>query len=127
MSDECIAVLTCEGPSRIIRQRGSRAWALKAENARRCNYLICTQHRKKKHPDCSEASEPHGAVFLVGKISDVIPDSIQSDRWQICISEYALHTVKDVWPGYQNPVWYPTLEELGFDPGTLEFKPISEK
>jgi len=127
MSDECIAVFTCEGPSRIIRQRGSRAWKLAPNRARKCNYLICVQHREKKHPDCSEASEPHKAVFMVGKISDVIPDSIRSDRWQICISEYALHTVMDIWPRNRYPVWYPTLEKIGIDPEALEFKPISEK
>jgi KaiC/GvpD/RAD55 family RecA-like ATPase len=127
MSDDCIAVFTCEGPSRIIRQRGSRAWKLGKDRARKCNYLICIQHREKKHSDCSEASEPHGAVFLVGKISDVIPDLEESDRWLICISEYALHTVMNAWPGHRNPVWYPPLEEIGFDPGALEFKLIPAK
>ncbi len=128
MSDEYIAVFTCEGPNRILRQRGSRAWKLgkTADRARKCLYLICIQHRKNKHPDCS-ASEPHKAVFMVGKISDVIPDSIWSDRWKICISEYALHTVMNAWPGHPNPFWYPTLEKIGIDPGALEFKPISEK
>jgi len=117
MPDECIVVFTCEGPSRILQQGGSRAWVLgkAADHARRCNYLICTQNQDPKLSDLG-ASEPHGAVFLVGKISGVIPDSIQGDRWQICISEYALHTVMDVWQGHQNPVWYPTLEEIGIDP-----------
>ncbi len=129
MSDEYVAVFTCEGSSRIIRQRRSRAWKLgkTADRARKCNYLICIQNRENPEPDCSEASEPHKAVFLVGKISDVISDSIQSDRWQICISGYARYTFMNTWPGHQNPVWYPTLEELGFDPGALEFKPIPEK
>jgi hypothetical protein len=129
MSDECIAVYTCEGPGRILRQGGSRAWNLgkTANRARKCNYLICIQYQKNKHPDCSEASEPHKAVFMVGKISDVIPDSIESDRWKICISEYALHTVMNAWPGNRKPHWYPTLEKIGIDPGVLEFKPISEK
>lgn len=129
MSDECIAVFTCEGPSRILRQRGSRAWKLgkTADRARKCTYLLCIQHRENPSPDCSEASEPHKAVFMVGKISDVLPDSILNARWKICISEYALHTVMNAWPGHQNPVWYPTLEVIGIDPGALEFKPISEK
>jgi hypothetical protein len=92
MTDECIVVFTYEDPSRILQQGGSRAWELgkTADHARKCPYLICTQNQDPKLSNLG-ASEPHGAVFLVGKISGVIPDSIRGDRWQICISEYALH------------------------------------
>src|SRR5579863_1129888 len=111
MSDECIAVLTVENPHRILHQGGSRAWALASNRARKCRYLICVQNLYHSDRDFSDASEPHGSVFLVGKISDVIPDSIRSDRWKMCISEYALHTVMNAWKGWRNPVRHTTLRE----------------
>jgi hypothetical protein len=125
MSDECIVVFTAEGPGLILQQGGSRAWVLKPVHARKCSYLVCTQRRDPKLSNLG-ASEPSHAAFMVGKISDVIPDSTEKDRWQICISEYALLTVMDVWPGHRNPVWYPTLAKIGIDLKALEFKPISE-
>lgn len=124
MSDECIVVFTGEGSNLILQRGKSRAWKLAPGHARKCSYLICTQRRDPKLSHLG-ASAPSHAAFMVGKISDVIPDSTEKDRWQICISEYALHTVMDVWPGHRNPVWYPTLEEIGIDPEALEFKPVS--
>jgi hypothetical protein len=126
MSDECIAVFTVESPHRILHQGGSRAWALASNRARKCCYLVCVQNLYHPDRDFSEASEPHGAVFLVGKISDVIPDSTLGDRWRICISEYALHTVMNAWKGWRNPVRYTTLREMGIDLEALTFRSVSD-
>ncbi len=123
MSDECIVVFTAEDSNRILQQGGSRAWKLGPDHARKCSYLVCTQNRDPKLSSLG-ASEPSHAVFMVGKIGDIIPDSIRGDRWQICISEYALLIVMDVWPGHQNPVWYSTLAKIGIDLKALEFKPV---
>ena len=126
MSDECIAVFTVESPHRILQQRGSRSWALAPNRARKCRYLVCVQNQYHPDRDFSDASEPHGAVFMVGKISDVIPDPSRSDRWQICISEYSIHKVKDAWKGWQNPVRYSTLEEMGINLEALAFHSVSD-
>ncbi len=128
MSDECIAVLTVESPRRILHQGGSRAWKLAPNRGRKCRYLICVQNQNNLDRDFSDASEAHGAVFMVGKISDVIPDPKypSSGRWQICISEYSIHTVKDAWKGWQNPVKYTTLEEMGINLEALAFRSVSD-
>jgi hypothetical protein len=126
MSDECIAVFTVESPHRILQQGGSRAWALASSRARKCRYLVCVQNLYHPGRDFSDAFEPHGAVFLVGKISDVIPDLLSNDRWQICISEYALHTVMNAWKGWRNPVRYTTLREMGIDLEALTFRSVSD-
>ncbi|MDQ2885871.1 MAG: hypothetical protein M3Y39_07270 [Chloroflexota bacterium] len=128
MSNKCIAVLTVESTRRVLRQGGSRAWKLDANRARKCGYLICVQNQNNSARDFSDTSEAHGAVFLVGKISDVIPDpqNPSSGRWQICISEYSIHTVMDAWKGWQNPVRYSTLEEMGIDLEALVFRSVSD-
>jgi hypothetical protein len=126
MSDECIAVFTGESPHHILRQGGSRAWVLAPNRARKCRYLVCVQNQYHPDRDFSDASEPHGAVFLVGKISDVIPDSSRSDRWQIRINEYTLHAVMNAWKGWRNPVRYTTLEEVGINLEDLTFRSVSD-
>ncbi|MGI8839214.1 MAG: hypothetical protein ACR2F8_00255 [Caulobacteraceae bacterium] len=42
----------------------------------------------------------------------------------IQFSEYAVANVRDVWKGDHNPVRYRTLDELGFDPADLAWKPM---
>lgn len=128
MSDECIVVFTGESHRRILHQGGSRAWALAPNRARKCRYLVCVQNLYHPGRDFSDVSETHGAVFMVGKISDVIPDPEvpSSGRWQIRISEYALHTVMNAWKGWRNPVRYTTLEEMGINLEELTFRSVSD-
>ena len=112
-----------------MREAGSRAWALNAERARKIPYLVCTQNLHHPDRDFREASANHGAAFLVGKISDIIPCVIdrRPNRWKICISEYAYCNVPDAWGGYQNPVSYTTLEELGVNLPSLNFHKVPEQ
>jgi hypothetical protein len=128
MSDECIAVLTVESLRRILHQGGSRAWKLDPNRARKCRYLICVQNQNHRNRDFSDVSEAHGTVFLIGEISDVIPDPEEpsNGRWQICISKYSRHIVPSAWKGWQNPVRYTTLAEMGINPEALAFRPISD-
>lgn len=127
MSDEAVAVFTARSPQRILREGGSQAWALDPTRARKCRYLICVQNQNNPDRDFSDASEPHGAVYMVGKISDVVPSQDKpGNRWKICISEYSVYPVMDAWKGWRNPVRYTTLEEMGVNQDKLVFHPVAD-
>jgi hypothetical protein len=127
MSDEAVAVFTARSPQRILREGGSQAWALDPARARKCRYLICVQNQNNPDRDFSDASEPHGSVYMVGKISDVVPSQDEpGNRWKICISEYSVHPVMDAWKGWRNPVRYTTLEEMGINPQKLAFHSVAD-
>lgn len=113
MFEEAIAVFTREPLDDILQHGRSHAWALNPNRARTSRYLVCIQN----HPYNKD-------VFLVGKISDVTPEG---DRWQICISEYACHTVENAWGGWRNPVRYTTLREMGIDLNELTFRSIADE
>ena len=128
MSDEAVAVFTARSPQRIIREGGSQAWALDPTRARKCRYLICVQNQNNPDRDFSDASEPHGAAYMVCKISDVVPSQDDpGNRWKICISDYAVYPVMDAWKGWRNPVRYTTLEEMGIDPDKLAFHSVRDE
>jgi len=86
------------------------------------------QNQNSLDRDFSDASVAHGGVFMVGKISDVIPDPQEPSggRWQICISEYTIHTVMNAWKGWRNPVKYTTLEEMRIDREALAFRSVPD-
>lgn len=126
-TDDTIVVFTARSPDRIIREGGSQAWVLNAARAKQCSWLVCTQNRHNPDHEFSDATEPHGTAYLVGKISGVrkAPEEAGSDRWQITISEYARINVPDAWDHGRNPVRYTTLDELGIDPVTLKFESMA--
>ena len=127
MSDEAVAVFTARSPQRILREGGSQAWALDPTRARKCRYLICVQNQNNPDRDFSDASEPHGSVYMVCKISDVVPSQDEpGNRWKICISDYSVFPVMDAWKGWRNPVRYTTLEEMGIDPDKLVFHSVKD-
>lgn len=123
---DTIVVLTARSPERIIAEGGSQAWVLNPVRAKQCKWLVCTQNRH--HPDhkFSDATEPHGAAFLVGRISDIAqsPDEGDGNRWIVQISEFARVNMPDVWGTRRNPVRYASLAELGIEPQGLEFEAI---
>jgi hypothetical protein len=122
----CVAVFTARSPDRVIREGGSQAWVLDANRVRKTPYLVCVQNLHNNDRDFSDATEPHGSVFLVGKISDVVPsDDGDGERWKVEISEFA--RVKDptnVWLAWRNPVKYGSLETFGIDLASLTFEPM---
>ena len=125
---QCIAVFTARSPERILREGGSQAWVLDPSRARTIPFVVCIQNQNNNDRDFSDASEPHGTAYLVGKVSDVVPsDDGDPIRWRVCISEYARCSVADAWKGWRNPVKYTTLEELGIDIAHLAFQPIPER
>lgn len=118
---DAIVVLTARSPERILREGGSQAWLLNPARAKLCRWLVCTQNRHNPDHEFSDATEPHGVGFLVGKISAIRPSEEDGARWLIAISEFARLRVPDAWDHGRNPVRYTSLEELGIDPDALEF------
>jgi hypothetical protein len=125
----CVAVFTARSPNRIIKEGGSQAWALDPTRVRVLRFLVCVQNQNNPDRNFSDASEPHGRVFLVGKISDVVPseDDHENPRWRICIDEYSTYADgTNAWQGWRNPVRYTTLEEMGINLDKLTFHSVSE-
>jgi hypothetical protein len=123
---DTVMVFTARSPGRIIEEGGSQAWKLNPPKAKACTWLVCTQNRHHPDHNFSDATEPQGAAFLVGKISGVADrtDDARDGRWKITISEYALINLPDTWDHDRNPVRYTSLEKLGIDPDTLDFQPM---
>src|SRR5439155_16031135 len=96
--------------------------------AKQCTWLVCTQNRHNPDYEFSDATEPHGSAFLLGKVSGVRrPEEDNSGkRWLITISEFARINVPDAWDHGRNPVRYTSLEELGISLDGIEFQPMPE-
>lgn len=127
MSHNAVTVFTARGPAVILREGGTQAWVLDPKRVRLCEFAVCTQNRGFKD-DWGQATEPHQAAFMVGRISEVVPtpEPGRPGRWLIRFSEYAEVQIPHVWPGARNPVWYTTLEDLGIDLASLTFQPMPE-
>ncbi|MGO8034952.1 hypothetical protein [Rhizobium leguminosarum] len=125
----CVAVFTARSPARVIREGGSQAWVLDANRVRKTPYLVCVQNLHNDDRDFSDATEPHGSVFLVGKIRDVVPsDDGDGERWKIEISEFArVEDPTNVWLAWRNPVKYGTLETFGIDTAHLNWEAMPER
>ena len=122
---DTIVVFTARSPGRIIEEGGSQAWVLNPIRAKQCKWLVCTQNLHNPDHGFSDATEPHGSAFLVGKISGITPSPEgRDDRWLIEISEFARIAKPDVWNHWRNPVRYTSLSELGIDVDDLEFQPM---
>ncbi|WP_312609108.1 hypothetical protein [Agrobacterium pusense] len=121
---QCVAVFTARSPDRIIRDGGSQAWVLDAKRVRKVPYLVCIQNLHNDDRDFSDATEPHGSVFLVGKISDVVPSGDgEGERWLIKISEFSrINNPDNVWLAWRNPVKYGSLEDFNVDVNSLTFE-----
>lgn len=125
----CVAVFTARSPQRILQEGGSQAWSLDAARVRTLPYVVCVQNQNNPDRDFSDASEPHGSAYLVGRISDVIPspEDPTSGRWMIQISEYTtIQNPKNVWKGWRNPVKYGELEDFEIDLSKLKFHSVAE-
>lgn len=143
MSREVIVLFTAKSTDQIVAEGGSSAWRLDRNRARLCEFAVCSRnaHAGWGTPNKAgwiEGTEPHHTAFLIGKIRDVVPceatlDNAKSSeqRYIIQFSEFATLDIPNVWRGDRNPVKYMSLDELGIDPSTLEWKfmqrPISEK
>ncbi len=125
----CVAVFTARSPNRIIEEGGSQAWALDPARVRVLPFLVCVQNQNNPDRNFSDASEPHGRVFMVGKISDVVPsdDDHDTPRWKICIDQFSTYADgTTAWKGWRNPVKYTTLEEMGINLDKLKFHSVED-
>jgi hypothetical protein len=134
MTEEAVVVFTARSPERIVAEGGSQAWVLNAARAKQCTWLICTQNRHNRDHEFSDATQEHGAAFLIGKVSGVKETEEESEdgkkRWLVNISEYALIDVPDFWDHDRNPVRYLSraeLEKKGIKFATLEFQSMPKR
>jgi hypothetical protein len=130
MSDKAAVVFTAKSVERILREGGTSSWRLDRNNARRCDYAVCTRNA---HADWVEGTESHHSAFLIGKIRDVVPctptpenNESPKNRYLIQFSEFARVNIADVWKGDRNPVKYATLAELGIDASKLKWETMPE-
>lgn len=126
--EDTIVVFTARSPERVVREGGSQSWVLNAVRAKNCQWLVCTQNRHNPDHEFSDATEPHGAGFLVGKVSAIRPSQEpgDADRWQVAISKFARIDKPDLWDHGRNPVRYTSLAALGIDPTTLNWQPMPQ-
>src|ERR1700687_972227 len=105
---DTIVVFTARSPERIVREGGSQAWVLNPARAKRCTWLVCTQNRHNPDYEFSDATEPHGSAFLIGRISAIrkSEDAHDQIRWRIEISEFARIDCPNAWDHGRNPVRY---------------------
>jgi hypothetical protein len=123
---DTIVVFTARSLERIVREGGSQAWVLNPVNARQCRWLVCTQNRHNPDHEFSDATEPHGTAFLIGKISGIVraPEADAGDRWMVTISEFAHISVPRAWDHGRNPVRYMSLAEIGINLNEIQFVPM---
>lgn len=96
------------------------SWVLNKKRAENCKYLVC----------CHSGGANKGSAFIVGEISRVIdaPDDEgkEKPRADLHIARYAVIDQPDVWQGWQNPVKYTSLDELGIELSSLTFQNIQK-
>lgn len=123
-----VCVLTGRGVETMLDEGGSQAWVIDANRVRECEYVVCVQNHHQDYFPKAQISAPHHTAFLVGKlVGTASPDSgndEKGNRKKLVFSEYAEIDLPNKWPGYRNPVFYGTLEEMGIDVATLKFQPM---
>src|SRR5579862_6115466 len=103
MSDKAIVVFTGKCIERIISEGGSSSWRLDRNNARHCDYVVCTQNGHADGP-WADGTEEHRSAFLIGKVRDVVLSPLMPGRYLILFSEFARVNIPNVWQGDRNPV-----------------------
>ena len=95
------------------------SWILNKQRAEKCKYLVCCH---------SEGAKRRNAflVALINRIRQTDDDAKGNARWAIDISEYASIDIPSVWKGWQNPVHYTSLEEIGIKLSTIKFEQLQE-
>lgn len=114
---DTLMVFTGKGLNTMIKEGGCGYWVVDHDRARRRGYLVAVRNH---HAPWSEYDVPHGVAWLVATIRDVVP-APEAGRWLIRLGQYAVIDRPRPWSG-RNPVAYSRLEDLGVDPGSLEWK-----
>ncbi len=135
MPHAAIVVFTAKPAEQILADGGSGDWRLDPQRARQAEYLVCTQNQHNSDPidpRVGPPRAPHGAAFLIARISGVAPSPAEPKRWVINIREYTECLLLNIWRKsgqihLRYPVWYTTLEDLGIDLATLPpFRPLPQ-
>lgn len=107
---DTMLVLTSKSIDTMIQEGGCGHWRANAHSITKCKYLVATRNRRSSW---TQGDEEHGAAFLVGEISGVVP---ADDRFIVTMSRFARVNVPDVWTsGGANPVHYESFDTLGID------------
>jgi hypothetical protein len=125
MSEHKVTVVfTAKSVERLLCEGGTSSWRLDRNNARRCEFAVCTRNA---HAEWAEGPEKHHSAFLIGRVQDVVPSPDYVGRYLIQFSEYALVNVPEVWKGDRNPVRYASsLQDLGIDSSILKWTKMPE-
>jgi hypothetical protein len=128
-----LVVLTGRSRERLLREGGTSEWVLNPAVVRGFTYVVCVRHAHPPYdPGPGARPEPHGAAFLVGKISDlVLMDNNDGgrDRYLVKFDEIADVLIPDFWDGSRNPVRYVDMADIrrrGLDVDALAFSPVLE-
>src|SRR6516164_7105087 len=109
----------------LHRHGGSAAWHLDPARARQCDYVLMTRNARDERLERG-STEPHRSAFLVGRLSQVVPDPERPQRYRLKFSDYALVNIPNVWSGNRNPVAYGRLEDFGINPNALDWQPMQQ-
>ena len=118
---DTVVTFTGNGLQDIVERQEDWEWVLNERRAKSCKYLVC----------CHSGGEKRRTAFLIGKIKGVrfskIDPKSGEKRSAVQFSEWANLDIADAWGGWQNPVHYASLEELGINLLDLEFQkmPVS--
>jgi len=122
MADDCIVVFTSRSFARMLADGGSQAWVLDPKRARECRYLVCAWNSTGEYAERS--SYQRGDAYLVAPITSIEaaapPEA--SNRYIIRFREFAHVTVRAIWNGQRNPVWYTSLQALGIAVEDFKFE-----
>ncbi|MGF6901901.1 hypothetical protein [Paraburkholderia sp. GAS348] len=115
---DTMLVLTSKSIDTMINERGCGHWRANARSITKCKYVVATRNQRS---NWKEGGEEHGAAFLIGEISGVIPDG---DRFIVTMTRFARINVPGVWTsGGANPVHYEPFHALGIDIKKVKWEP----
>ena len=99
---------------------------------RDCEYVICTRNTDQTSVDDfgDPSSVPHGAAFLVGKVTGLEKTYFENgrQRYRVLMGQVADILVPDFWDGSRVPTRYLSKEEAkerGIDFDSLKFRSIN--
>ena len=130
MSEKAFVVMTGKSRDLLLQDGGTSSWVLTPAQVRNFKYAVCVRHANPPYdPGPGARPEPHGAAFLVGKISDVQFTYVENgrDRYIVLFDAFADVLVEDFWDGSRNPVRYMDVAEIerrGISFDKLDWQPM---
>ncbi|WP_108461487.1 hypothetical protein [Devosia naphthalenivorans] len=113
-----IRLFTSETAEEIAAKGGSFAWKLNTTKANLCSYALLYHNARGR---IGRKSTAHGAAFLVGRISSLMPQP--EGRYAVMFDEVAEPASSEEWPKtHQNPVNYMEVDDGIFQ--GLKFVPL---